>query len=329
MRASVPSILLAALLILSGCQQGPSPTPTASPPTPTPVPLPATATVCSSGCDFSTVQAAIDDDATTGGAIIEIRDPVHTEVGIVVGKNVTIRGQGPEVTTVQAHAEPGSASDRVFHIKEGTDVTIKGMAIRHGHPSSSPHAGGGIWNQGTLRLHGCIVSSNTAADGGGIWNQGRLTAINCTIRFNTADADAPPGYECGSGGGINNGGGGMLTLIDSSVTNNEAAGKGGGIHVACESTVALINGTISGNKAARRGGGAHIGQLGTLNLTDSTVSGNTTGEQGSGIHVRGTLNYTDTVIVGCIIGGPGDFRGTGVVGIANNTKVEDNDCRRP
>jgi hypothetical protein len=291
------------------------------------VPLPATDTVCADGCDFDTIQAAIDDDGTADGTIIEVRDAVHTEAGIVVSKDVTIRGLGPDATIVQGHAEAGSATDRVFHIKKGASVTIKGLTIRHGYPSSSPHAGGGIWNLGTLLLEDSAVRNNAAADGGGIWNQGELTVINCAINSNVSDGIAPPGYECGSGGGINNGGGGTLMVINSTISYNKAEGKSGGIHVACESTVALINSTISHNKAASYGGGAFIGQIGTLNLIDSAVSENTSGRAGSGIYIRGTLNYTDTVIAGCVIGGPGDYRGTGVIGVHNNTTVGENDCR--
>lgn len=283
--------------------------------------------MCAAGCDFTTIQAAIDDAGTADGAIIEIADPVHTEAGIIVNKDVTIRGLGADNTIVQAHTEAGSATDRVFHVKNAATVTIKGMTIRHGYPSVPPHAGGGIWNQGTLTLEDSIVSSNTAADGGGIWNQGTLTATNCTIKHNVADGIAPPGYECGSGGGINNGGGGTLTLINSTVSNNEAEGKAGGIHVACESTVTLISGTISGNKAVSYGGGVFIGQIGTLKLTNSTIGDNSTSRRGSGVYIRGTLHYTDTVIAGCVIGGEGGYKGMGTIGIHNNSLIEDNNCR--
>jgi hypothetical protein len=302
-------------------------TSTATPVPPTPTLAPPTDTVCATGCDFATIQAAIDDPNTADGAIIEITDPVHTEAGIVVDKNVTIRGLGADETIVQAHAEAGSATDRVFLIAPGADVTIKNIKIRHGYPSSSPHAGGGIWNQGTLTLQDSRINSNTAADGGGIWNQGQLTATNCTIGYNMADGIAPPGLECGSGGGINNGGGGRLLLIDSSVINNRAEGKSGGIHVACESTVTLFNSTISGNRAVSYGGGAFIGPIGTLKLNNSTISDNGTNRLGGGVYIRGTLHYTETVIAGCVIGGEGGYKGMGRVGIQNNSQIEDNDCK--
>ena len=57
-------------------------------------------------------------------------------------------------------------------------------------------------NYGTLTLKNCVVGSNTANDGAGIYNRGALTLVNSTVSNNTADGIAPPGYECGSGGGI-------------------------------------------------------------------------------------------------------------------------------
>ena len=93
--------------------------PTRTPMPPTPTPLPATDTVCASGCDFSTIQAAIDDPSTEAGAIIEITDPIHTEAGIVVNKSVAIRGLGADDTIVQAHDEtPDEAPDRVFSLRK-------------------------------------------------------------------------------------------------------------------------------------------------------------------------------------------------------------------
>jgi hypothetical protein len=283
--------------------------------------------VCAAGCDFTTIQAALNDPSASDDAVIEITDPIHTEAGVVVNKDVTIQGQATGNTVVQAHAEAGSAADRVFHIEKGATVTIKNVTIRHGHPITSPYMGGGIWNQGTLRLEDSHIRNNIAGDGGGIWNQGTLTATNSIISHNTADGIGTPGIECGTGGGIDNGGGGRLVLINSTVSHNQAAGKSGGLHIACESSTSLFNSTVSGNQAAEVGGGIFIGQLGALKLTDSTISGNKTSDKGRDVYVRGRLDYTNTVISSCVIGGPGDYRGIGIVGTHNNTLIEDNDCR--
>lgn len=285
--------------------------------------------MCAAGCDFTTVQTAIDDAGTLNGGIIEVADSIHTEAGIVVGKDVTVRGLGADNTIVQAHNTPGAASDRVFLIEEGATVTLERMTIQRGKPSIQEECGGGILNHGTLVLRGCVVSDNSANDGAGICNNGTLMLVDISVRDNTADGVAPPGYECGSGGGIKSVKG-TLTLVNTTVSNNEAAGKGGGVHIACACTAMFTNSTVSGNTAAKHGGGVYI--KGALQLVDSTITGNRTGQRGGGVYIRGTLDYTNTVVIdnigggNCVIGGEGGYKGMGTIGIRNNTLVDDIKC---
>jgi pectin methylesterase-like acyl-CoA thioesterase len=107
--------------------------------TPEPTPAPGSVTVCASGCDFTTIQAAIDDAYTISGSIINVVDAVYTEADITVNKDATIRGQGTNVSIVQAHEEIGNATGRVFFVVEDITVTIEEMAIRHGRPDMEPH----------------------------------------------------------------------------------------------------------------------------------------------------------------------------------------------
>ena len=94
-------------------------------PAPTSTPLgPVTVTVCASGCDFVTIQTAIDDANTVAGSTIDVTDAVHTEAGISVSKDVVIQGQGMDSTIVQAHEAAGEATERVFSIAEGATVVI-------------------------------------------------------------------------------------------------------------------------------------------------------------------------------------------------------------
>jgi hypothetical protein len=298
--------------------------------------------VCADGCDFVTIQAAIDDDGTADGAIIEVRDPVHTEAGIVVNKDVTIRGLGAESTIVQAHETVGQAPDRVFYIEEGTVAILDDMTIRHGRPSVQEDCGGGILTWGSLTLKRCIVSDNVANGGGGVCSRGsgELTLVNCTVRNNVADGIAPMSFQCGSGGGIT-GGGKSLTLINTTVSDNQAGiakvsvnnprprSLGGGVHIGCNCAAVFTNSTISGNKAFRDGGGVSL--HGTLRAANCTIAGNTASGRGGGIYVRGPLDYVNTIIAGnsgregnCAV--YGDFMGTGSVGTSSNNLVEDGSC---
>jgi hypothetical protein len=325
----------------------PSPEPTSTPiPSPSPTPTntpslaeiaaqPNTVTVCADGCDFTTIQAAVDDPSTLAGGVVYVTDAVHTEAGLVINKDVTLRGRSADQTTVQAHERAGQARDRVVFIPEGVSVSIEDMTIRHGYPRADIRSGGAIENRATLTVSRCIIRDNQANCGGGIYNQGgSLTVLRSTIRDNQADGEGPIGYECGAGGAIKLTEGGTLTLIDSTLTENRAKLRGGGLHVSCESTATLVNSTISGNFAGGRGGGVNLG--GTVQLTHCTITGNAAGgilrgdqidrTPGGGVAVRGTLHYTNTLIANNPKGGDCVVGGSGMVGANAHNLVEDGGC---
>lgn len=97
----------------------------------------ATITVCASGCNHTTIIAAI--GAASAGDIITVEAGTYTEAGITVNKNLTITGAAASTTIVQAHATQGSATDSVFKINSGFTVTLENLTIRHGQAT----AGGG------------------------------------------------------------------------------------------------------------------------------------------------------------------------------------------
>ena len=135
-------------------------------------------TVCASGCDHVSIQAAI--DAAGAGDVITVTDAEHTEANVVVDNDVTIQGQGAANTTVQAGADPDLANGRVFEITAGVTATIRDMSIQNGRVVGSPAQGGGIQNAGDLTLQRIVLRDNTAegqsgnegehAFGGGIHN---------------------------------------------------------------------------------------------------------------------------------------------------------------
>ena len=300
--------------------------------------MPATDTVCASGCNFTTIQAAIDNAGTKDGAIIEITDPIHTEAGIVVNKNVTIRGLGAGDTIVQANETLEDTPERVFLVEEGASVVLESVTIRHGRPSSQEECGGGIMSHGTLTIKNCVISDNVSNSGAGICNRGALTLINSTVSDNTADGVGPIGYTCGNGGGIKCERG-TLTLMNSTISGNNSEdadpfrdmGYGGGVHVGCNCEAEFTNITISGNRAAAVAGGIYI--KGTLRLVNSTISDNSAFGEGGGVYVRGHLDYVNTIIAGndgkggnCIVGGPGGYKGEGSIGTNSNNLVEGGNC---
>ncbi|MDW8463513.1 MAG: hypothetical protein RML10_07990 [Geminocystis sp.] len=83
--------------------------------------------------------------------------------------------------------------------------------------------GGGINNNGTLVVERSIISGNRAEDNaGGISNSGTLTIRNSAIINNIAYAGASEVIE-GGGGGILNGAGGNLIVVNTTISGNRTA----------------------------------------------------------------------------------------------------------
>jgi predicted outer membrane repeat protein len=297
--------------------------------------------VCASGCDFATIQAALDDAGTVDGSTIEVASATHTEAGITVDRSVVIRGLGAESTIVQAHAQVEDAADRVFVISEDTTVVIRDMTIRHGNRrevegdaswGGDEVGAGGILNYGTLMLENCVIRDNVSRLGGGMVNRGMLTAVDSSFINNTAYGSVVPGQSCGAGGAIKHNGP-RMELINCTFSGNTAATNGGAIHIACDSTALLTNCTISGNTAA--GGGGAITVKGQLELVHCTIADNTaeTASDGGGLFVRGVLSYTNTLIANNRPGGDctaerdlGGSQPGGIIGTNANNFVGDGGC---
>ncbi|MBN1872848.1 MAG: MBL fold metallo-hydrolase [Anaerolineae bacterium] len=293
-------------------------------------------TVCAAGCDFATIQAAIDADETVTGTVIGVAEAIHTEEGIVVHKSITIQGE-EEQTIVQAHAQPEVSKQRVFAISPGVTVTLRLLTIRHGNPYTDPESGGGVRNDGTLTLDRCIVTANRASAGGGIHSDGTLTLIDSVVEGNASRGGIDHHLECETGGGIKVLSG-VTILVNSRVSHNEAMGKGGGFHIACVGRLISINSMINDNYSAQDGGGIFLN--GAAELTHTTITANE-GKNGGGIYVegsaehdviRGWLAYTGTLIVDNVIrmekyGAADCFSGDHArVAVNNNNIVGDGDC---
>lgn len=171
-----------------------------------------TLTVCSTGCDHTSIQAAVN-AAFSRDTIQILTSTSHTEDDIVINKDVTIEGAGSDSSTiVQAAATQPAATNRVFYIAGGTTATIQNLTIQHGNSTN----GAGIYNAGALTLNNVIVEDNQE---NGIYNTGVLTVNHSTIRLNRGTL----------GGGIYNAAD-TTTLINTYISNNTANPHGGGIY---------------------------------------------------------------------------------------------------
>jgi hypothetical protein len=272
-------------------------------------------------------------DAAINDQIIQL-----TSAELVIDKNITISGPGPNLLGVSRSSQ---TSFRIFHVMPGLAVTIAGLTISGG--DGGQQGGGGILNDhAILTIDNCVVQNNFAAQynsGGGIYNDGSggsssLTILNSTVTGN---------YAYAAGGGIYNAadnvGSAAVSLINSTVHGNTAAynaipiggGARGGIYNS-GGTVTITNGIVSNNTAGSfgpnfpTGNGGGISSYGNLTITDSTISGNQGYLSGGGIQNGGTLTIDSSTVSGNGASGQHDGqpwgRGGGISGsltITNST----------
>lgn len=197
-----------------------------------------TRTVCASGCGFTTIQAA--QNASAPGDTIDVRGPL-TEKGIILDRTLIILSSLAQAPVVQAAAQPGVATDRIFYIAPGITVLLQNLALKNGNfPSGS---GGGIAAFGDVILKNCSVTDCVASSGGGIYGAGLLQLTECTVERNHAFAH---------GGGIL--AQGANVFLDRSTLALNLAFEGGGLKVSGGSAI-LQNCTVSLNRADNGGGG--------------------------------------------------------------------------
>jgi hypothetical protein len=175
----------------------------------------------------------------------------------------------------------------LLHVGATGDLTLNHTVISGAsdlEPNQFDYGYGGIFNAGG-KLH--LTNSrilDTGAGAAGLTNQGgTVTLLRSTV------SGVKNFYGGGGPGGIQNAGGGSLTLVNSTVANN----SGGGINNR-DGTVTVTDSIVSHN-SDYRGSGGGIGNDGRLTLVGSTVSGNW-GNSGGGISNSGTATLIRSTI---------------------------------
>jgi CSLREA domain-containing protein len=208
-----------------------------------------------------------------------------------IRSSLKIHGAGAATTIIQWDPTLSNADrDRIFDIfnDSGNVVEIRDVTLRNGVAldSGTGEEGGAIFNEATTTLERVVITNNKSEmDGGGIMNNafdaagaGVLTIIDSTISNNAAGAFGP---LTDGGGGIYNRSGGQVTLINSTVSGNSAAVLGGGIFndggasQNTSTTFTMVNVTLSGNTSGASGAGLVNDRSGTVNMNNVTIAFNT------------------------------------------------------
>ena len=288
--------------------------------------------------DGSLRQTILDASPTEGDTIRFASDVVGAirlssgELGLA--KSLSISGPGAKNLTVS-----GGNLHPVFVVLEG-NVAISGLTISDGRLVGAAGAfeqnggearGGGVFNQATLALNDCVISSNSVVGGpggptdsgfagnggngwgGGIVNIGTLAMTNCLVIANTAsggNGGAASGGGFDGGGGQAYGGGlysfGPVTLVGCTLANDSAtggsggggtgSGSGGGLYT--DGDVTLLTCTVASNSASGSGfdfGGGIYHNGTTLTVRSSTIWGNQA-DYGGGIYVLAAADLGNTIL---------------------------------
>ena len=127
------------------------------------------------------------------------------DAGYKISKNLTIRGQGPGNTYIQAASSKGAADRRIFQIANNVSVTFKDLTLRYGeahhHPNNYVEYPGAAIGSGDPVNYGnykgvdiTLKNVNVAHNQGGdnfddastaaIYVEGSISATNCTFEGN-------------------------------------------------------------------------------------------------------------------------------------------------
>ena len=263
-----------------------------------------------------------------GGDLISIGGGAYTESEIVIDKDLQLEGT-LGTTTVQAAWTLEQSTNRVFHIKEDTNVVLKDLIIRHGKT-----------RDGKSKSKDHRTDPQLGEDGGGILNEGALTILNCGIQNNTT-GEGTAGYygraggyseqrPGGSGGGIHNKG--RLDIRNSSLLNNTTGSKGDGAGICNTGILHIEDVRFTGNTTGAFGKGGAIANTGTLSVNASIIENNQTGEDeggaGGGIFNSNSLECLNSSIVFNIAGEGGGILNTGEATV-QHCAVENNAANRP
>jgi PEP-CTERM motif len=249
-----------------------------------------------SGAD-SLRQAVLDANASPGADEIEFGSLSGilslTSGELEITDSLSITGPGANLLSLS-----GNNLSRIFFLNRAETVSIEGLTLTGGNTIDE---GGAIFNLfGDLTLSETVISGNTAGDDGGALHNayGYVTIIDSTISGNTAGDD---------GGAISNNASrydGFVSIIDSMISGNTAGDDGGAISND-DGIIEILGSVLSDNEAIDDDGGAINNDGGSVSIQESTLSGNIAGDDGGVIENTGVLYIFDSTLSENTAGGVG------------------------
>ena len=218
-----------------------------------------------------------DNEANSNGGAVWAEGPVTILDSTVSGNNAYFDGGGVYSTgplTIEDSTLCGNSTDAGIGGAIRATGTLSVLNSTIADNIADEH-GGGIGASGETTIRNTTLTRNASGiryggRGGAIWFAGDLTVADSVISDNTCTE---------TGGGIS--GGGVLTLINSSVTGNSSGYGGGGAYLS-GAVAAVTNSIFAGNAAEDNGGGIGIRESEVV-ITNTVLVANTA-QEGGGIY---------------------------------------------
>jgi len=246
----------------------------------------ADANVCPTGCEFNSIQTAI--NATHNGGRILVGSGTYNEA-VVLKYDQTLFGvDGPEATIIDAS---GLNNSVITHLRYSGH--IEGFTIRGGN---NDYGGGIRLSSGVVTIKNNIIRDNTATIGGSAVGGGYRYGTTAYLYNNIITQNISTGpsgtvsawgikevrenifsdnqVSSGSGGGISVLGN---MIIDKNIFVGNSAGIGGAIN-----TNGYSGATISNTLIANNSSGIFVSSYSSVRIINSTIADN----EGTGILIR-------------------------------------------
>ena len=262
-----------------------------------------TITVCASGCQFTSINDAI--DAASDGELILLAAETYFEGEPIDldGKRITLRGVvDTDGTPLSILDGAGTHTVLVAESGETTATVLENLVIQNGLASmwsvadvdSDFH---GLTNGGGLFMY------PQALDGDGSFDDTTgLTLRNCTFQANVS-AKPSSGINEGDGGGVFLGDHCQLVLDGCTFRGNTAEKEGGGIRCLESCVLDLDDCLFESNHAGSDAGAIFIDDLSVAAIDDCTFRSNTCDSYGGAFYI---YEYCTVGVTNC------SFEGNGV-----------------
>lgn len=204
-----------------------------------------------------------------------------SRIFLITGKNILLKN----ITFKNGHSHksynnPSNNHGGAIKLNRNTSLTLENCEFIS---NRSEENGGTIFNlEGELKIIESTFAQNIAKDGGVIFNEGKLSLIGSSLLNNNADDDA---------GAVANLHRGEMVMTDCNLSGN-ASGQHGGAIVNIGNLI-IKNTVLNANKS---GGGGAIENNGDLNIFNSTLNDNVSNGAGAIDNMGGVLNISNSVL---------------------------------